>query len=280
MGNLCFGKQLMMKRKAIIIDLDGTLLNSKKEISIYNVSKVNECIKNGHVVIIATARPFRTVINKFPENLKPSYIVLCNGALIAKSNGIIHRNEIKSQDVGIICHVLVRNGYKPMIEANDSFFSDGERETWFEGDVFPLDKYGKIDACKILAYKTDGIDKTVIDEIIPDDFTKVITDKGTLLQISKRGCTKLSACEVILKMENLDWEDTFAFGDDNNDLPVFEKVGCPIAMENATVELKMKSKWITESNDLDGVGRAIERYLLSQTITHSIESVMKVYPSK
>jgi Cof subfamily protein (haloacid dehalogenase superfamily) len=253
------------EKKAIIIDLDGTLFTSKKIITDFNISKVNECLDQGHVVIIATARPLRTVVNRFPEHFKPSYIVLCNGAWITRHNNVIHRDEIKGEDVKKICCKLEQYGYKPMIEANDAFFADGDRESWFEGEIYPFNQYGTIDACKILAYKADGIDGAEIHRVISDDFTKVITDKGTLLQISKKNCTKLSACEEILKLEQISWKNTFAFGDDNNDIPVFGKAGFPIAMKNATEELLKLSKWITESNDNDGVGIAIDKFILMNT---------------
>ncbi|NLG16785.1 MAG: HAD family hydrolase [Fibrobacter sp.] len=254
----------MAERKALIIDLDGTLFNSNKKISDYNISRLNLCHEQNHITIIATARPLRTVISRLPCSFKPSYLVLCNGAWIIKDGQLIYRDEIRSEDVKNICREMSEAGYFPMIEADDAFYTDGKDESWFEGRIFPFSEYRANDACKILAFRADGINEAQINRIVTDDFTKVITDKGTLLQISKKGCTKVSACDVILRMENICWEDTFAFGDDTNDLPVFKMAGNTIAMGNATEELKSASKWITDTNDDDGVGKAIEKYLLRE----------------
>jgi Cof subfamily protein (haloacid dehalogenase superfamily) len=259
----------MPERKAIIIDLDGTLFNSNKEISEFNSSRLRECNELNHITIIATARPLRTVINRIPGDFKLFYIVLCNGAWIIKDNQLIHRDEICAADVKRICNELSRAGYYPMIEANDTFFSDDKEKSWLEGKIFPFSEYNCIDACKILVFRADGIDETEIDRIIADDFTKVITDRGTLLQISKKGCTKVSACEVILQMEGIDWKDTFAFGDDTNDLPIFRKAEYPIAMGNASEELKSEAKWITGTNDENGVGMAIDRFILNKVPSDS-----------
>jgi ribonucleotide monophosphatase NagD (HAD superfamily) len=62
-------EKTMTEKKAIIIDLDGTLFNAKKEITEFNVRKVNECFDKGHIIIIATARPFRTVERRLPIDL-------------------------------------------------------------------------------------------------------------------------------------------------------------------------------------------------------------------
>jgi hydroxymethylpyrimidine pyrophosphatase-like HAD family hydrolase len=176
---------------------------------------------------------------------------------------------MEGKDVLKICDQLSMLGYKPAIEANDCFYTDGDKDPGFDGHYFPLHKYNGIEACKVLAYKKEGISQKEINTVISDDFTKVITDNGTLLQISLQNCTKVSACEDILKMENITWNNTYALGDDNNDLPVFIKAGTPIAMENATKELKEKAKWITECNEDDGVGKALDKFILRKTKTKS-----------
>ena len=202
------------------------------------------------------------MINRIPGDFKLFYIVLCNGAWIIKDNQLIHRDEICAADVKRICNELSRAGYYPMIEANDTFFSDDKEKSWLEGKIFPFSEYNCIDACKILAFRADGIDETGVDRIIAGNFTKVITDRGTLLQISKKGCTKVSACEVILQREGIDWKDTIAFGDDTNDLPIF-KGRYPIAMGNVSEELKFEAKWITEQT-MKRVGMAIDRFILNK----------------
>ena len=261
----CPAEDKKMTKKAIIIDLDGTLLNSKKQVSDYDISMINECQKENDVIIIATARPYRTVISRLPDGFLPSYYVLCNGAWIIKSGKIVFRHEMERQLVELVCKDLKLNGYNPMIEADDAFFADGSNESWFEGDIKRFDEYPAISACKILVYCKDGLEEAKIKSIVPEELTYVITDNGTLLQISAKNCTKVTACAEILKKEDIEWENTYAFGDDNNDIPVFKRCGFPIAMKNATEELKTISKWITDTNDNNGVGKAIESFVLKSS---------------
>jgi Cof subfamily protein (haloacid dehalogenase superfamily) len=254
-----------MTKKAIIIDLDGTLLNSKKQVSDYDISMINKCQNEKNVIIIATARPYRTVISRLPGDFLPSYYVLCNGAWIINSGKIVFRHEIEKEIVELVCKDLKKNNYNPMIEANDTFFADGSNESWFEGDIKRFDEYPAISACKILVYCKDGLEESKIKSIVPEDLTYVITDNRTLLQISAKNCTKVTACEEILKLENIEWENTYAFGDDNNDIPVFKRCGFPIAMKNATEELKTIAKYVTDTNDNSGVGKAIETFVFKRT---------------
>jgi 5-amino-6-(5-phospho-D-ribitylamino)uracil phosphatase len=120
-------------RKAVIIDLDGTLFNDKKEISDFNISRVNRCVEEGHCVIIATARPLRTLKVRLPADLKVSYLVVCNGAWIVRNDEVIYRNEMKPVSVHQLCNRLIAFGYKPAIEADGSFYADGKKSPGFEG---------------------------------------------------------------------------------------------------------------------------------------------------
>ena len=255
-----------MNKKALIIDLDGTLLDANRMVSDYNIMKVNECFDEGYCVIIATARPYRSVKELLPANLNISYFILCNGAWIVRNKVVISRNEMDASSIKMLCDYLIARGYKPAIEADDSFFTDGEKDPGFIGQWYSLNEYDGVDACKVLAYKASGINAGDLTEISEDKYTCVITDNGTLLQISRKDCTKLAACEYILSLEGIGWKNTFAFCDDNNDLPVFEKAGFAIAMENATDCLKRKAKWVTESNLNNGVGVAIEKIVKGKAL--------------
>lgn len=114
----------MGKRKAIIFDLDGTLFNNNKEITDFNIEKVNKCYDLGHVIIIATARPLRTVMKRLPSNMKTSYLVLCNGAWVVKGVDVLFRREMDGASVKKICDILKMLEYQPAIEANNCFYKE------------------------------------------------------------------------------------------------------------------------------------------------------------
>jgi Cof subfamily protein (haloacid dehalogenase superfamily) len=252
----------MNKTKAIILDLDGTLFNSGKEISRKNLNAILQCMDRGYFIIIATARPLRTVMNKLPAELAGCYLVLCNGAWIVRNGDILYRHEMKGETALDIVKKLKQHGYNPSVEANNCIYFDDEKYPGFEGYHFPLHHYASDNACKVLASKSTGIDRDVIHSIVPQDLSYVITDNNTLVQILRRNCSKASACKKILDLENIPVSHTYAFGDDHNDIPVFELVNYGIAMGNAVKQLKEQAQYITVSNDDDGVAYGIVTWVL------------------
>ena len=82
------------------------------------------------------------------------------------------------------------------------------------------------------------------------------------LEIIRKEARKSSGIDYISRKENLKKEETAAFGDGHNDIPMLEMVGFPIVMANAFKDVKAHAFKITKSNDEDGVGYGIHRYLI------------------
>lgn len=90
-----------------------------------------------------------------------------------------------------------------------------------------------------------------------------IQQSGTAyLEITHEAAQKSAGLAVIMAKEKLGLEETAAFGDGHNDLPMLKMVGWPIAMANAQKEVQKVAKFVTTSNNEDGVGAGIWRYLL------------------
>ncbi len=83
-----------MKYSAVVLDLDGTLLNSEKSISDRNHKSISACLERGMHIIFATARPPRAVKRFLPkELLDVGSFVFYNGALITSTSMDIHIHE-------------------------------------------------------------------------------------------------------------------------------------------------------------------------------------------
>ena len=257
--------------RAIILDLDGTLFDSGRTVSELNRSVLRRCRESGILVIIATARPLRTVVRRLPGDIHDGYMVLCNGAWVVKGGAVVLRKELSPSLVQSVVGALQRLGYAPSIEANDCYYTDGERGPGFQDSYFSLGAYPGIAACKVLAFAKSGIDGRRVGKALGKEVSYVITDNDTLLQVAARGCSKLTACMGVLQAEGISLAETVAFGDDNNDIPVLEAVGCGIAMANGTPEIRKVAKHVTESNDDDGVARGILKYVVSGAVYQSLD---------
>ena len=73
---------------------------------------------------------------------------------------------------------------------------------------------------------------------------------------------KGDALYALSKYVGVKREDTIAFGDGLNDLPMIHAAGLGIAMTNGAQRLKDEAKFVTLSNDMDGVAHAIEEFVL------------------
>ncbi|MGO4270761.1 HAD family hydrolase, partial [Paenibacillus sp. TAF58] len=90
----------------------------------------------------------------------------------------------------------------------------------------------------------------------------IATDGGVLVQIMQKSTSKEEAVQWVLNDIGVKSENVVVFGDDFNDLGLFQMCGFPIAMENAIIELKNCAAHVTTSNDEDGVAVALERLVV------------------
>ncbi|MBD8497254.1 HAD family hydrolase [Paenibacillus arenosi] len=256
-----------MKYQIIVLDLDGTLLNSNKEISTRNFNAIMACSDLGMKFIFATARPPRAVRSIINEELnKIGSFIYYNGAYInCKHTGIMAHAPI---EVEVTAEVLdyCLNSYPDLdisVEVKDEWLSlrDHDYTTLMKVKknpiVKPLEELKRLEASKILFSGT--IDLVAFQEKFKKKLNILITDNGNLIQVSSLRASKENAVAALCKSMNISLDKVMVFGDDSNDIGLFTICGWPVAMGNAIDELKLKSKEITETNDKDGVAVILER---------------------
>jgi Cof subfamily protein (haloacid dehalogenase superfamily) len=260
--------------QAIVLDLDGTLLGSDKSISHRNYCAVKRCFDSGIHIIVATARPPR-VAKQFVKDIPfVDYIVFYNGALVTcKSKQIQRHISIPTEISQQIIKFIGLNEPHPTIsyEVNDSWYTCtpvpdsecaqfGARSSDSKPQVVDYDFIFSMSPTKILVvgYSTW---KDLIQQF-GDQVNVIATDEGVLVQIMHKSASKEDAVQWVLNDIGINSEHVMVFGDDFNDLGLFHMCGFPIAMGNGITELKNCAKYVTESNDNDGVALAIEKFVL------------------
>ena len=88
------------------------------------------------------------------------------------------------------------------------------------------------------------------------------TSKPYFLEFFNCEVSKATAIEFICNMYGIKREETIAIGDGENDIAMIEYAGLGVAMENACDEIKSKAKYITLSNNNDGIAHVIEKFVL------------------
>jgi Cof subfamily protein (haloacid dehalogenase superfamily) len=251
---------------AIVLDLDGTLLNSNKEVSNRNLNAVLRCCELGLKVIIATARPPRSVKKFVPEEiLRHCSFVYYNGALVVdKHYGIEKHISISNIETSNIVDYFSKTSpnCKISVEIQDKWYTNREiiDSTIFNLDVGPTvletEQLKQLDATKILI--TD-FELTRDLKLFEEKLNIVKTDAGNLIQIMNREVSKIKGITILCEAYGINLSEVIVFGDDYNDIDMFQSVGYSVAMLNGIEELKRIASEVTETNDNDGVAIVLER---------------------
>ena len=282
-----------MECKAIFLDMDGTLLNSEKEVSDYSIKILKEIKQKGIEIILISGRCNESIehivknrINNKDEIIR--YIISTDGTMIKdlKENKIIYQSSLneklvkeliyKSYNFDTAFYIITENDmYK------DNRMNEYQKETdrWYiNGEFYNIEnnlktidfndfskKNEKVNRILFFSMNLDKL-KEINENILKNDEIQTLFRKDfkdyQLLLISNKYSKAIGIIEMC-KYLNLSTKDTIAFGDSDNDIEMLEIVGDGIAMKNAKIDLKTNK--ITEfTNNEDGVAKYLEKMLLEE----------------
>lgn len=248
--------------KAVITDLDRTLLKTDKSVSEKTVSVLKEVQKKGIKIMFATARPQRAITN-YEKLLNPDAVTTLNGArTFIKGSSIDY--SIPNESVRKMLSDFIKiPDCVISLETSKGIYSNVDIPEWapIVTDCFPeiLDDCGSV--FKILVSNENTDLKQHIDSIVTADSYYTVA-VGTLFQIMSISATKVNGVKAMLKAFEIDPEDAVYFGDDNDDIEPLKWCGTGVAVKNAISEAISAAKEITSSNDEDGVPLWIEKNLI------------------
>lgn len=271
-----------MKYKLIVTDMDGTLLNSKGQVSDENKNVLKELNKKGIHVAIATGRIYTTV-RVYAKHLGIVTPIICSNGSIVKNledNSIVYSNPLPIEYCNSLLDICKKNNINFYYFSEDTMY--GEK---LEGRLLYYSEWGKTlkeeerihvkvvkDSRDIfksdIIYKfglqsdNDDILKSVAKEI--NSIMDVETHKSlaNMLDIMNKDASKGKAIEKLAKSLGVKREEVLAIGDNENDMSMLEYAGLGIAMGNAEDKVKDIADFVTDSNDNNGVAKAINKFVL------------------
>jgi Cof subfamily protein (haloacid dehalogenase superfamily) len=267
---------------AVAIDLDGTLLDSQAGLSSRSLSALAGCLELGIPVIIATARPARIFKRIFPPELADRIsLVIMNGAIaIGKPplSGYFQETlpekvvrDIVNLSLKFDNRILVTlelDGYE--LGANWTADADTlwQRNSATLEMLIPLEKAISMDPCKI-ALGGIGPDIFKLTERLLAGFKGSISVipsliNNPMLNITAHNASKPAALRKLLNPKGISLAEVAAFGDDIPDITMLQECGISIAVANAFPEAKSVCKYLTASNDEDGVAIVLEEIVRSE----------------
>ncbi len=271
-----------MERKALFTDLDGTLLNSKSEISSGNRAAIEALRNAGHHIILTTGRPLASALKQAKAldlTGKGCFLIAFNGGVLYdfEKQAVIDRSviplplvfeifdEINRRDIHIQTysetHVLVEPG-----RSNETTQKYCKR-LGMDYEVIPSVRTMTRDPEKILLIDQESRTRLdlVIKEVAPRyrDSLDFFYSSKELLEIVPKGVNKGSAILKVAEYLGVSPENTVAAGDEANDIPMLKTARYGVAMKNAAPDVLAVVPLVTENdNDHDGVAEIIMKYFL------------------
>lgn len=266
-----------MKFKAIVLDLDGTLLGSDHAVSPENLQALRDCAENGLEIWIATARSYRTVFEETGPLNNLDFIeekgVFHNGAYaVNKLNGYLRHYPIQSHTVTETLDLVetvepdIRIALQHMEDHSFRFIEDETLEFWActQDECIDYSEARTLPTSKIAIWD-DSRDLTPLFEILQARFGKALniflSDSNTWILIMSKEASKEQALLDMLSHHGVSPEEVVTFGDGQNDLGMIRTFGCGIAMGNAVQELKNTATYTTLTNEENGVSYALREIL-------------------
>ncbi len=250
---------------AVVLDLDGTLLEPNKNISIRTLNLLNQLQSDGIRVIVATGRTLRSASGYCSGLDFISPMVLANGTLVYdfKQRDYIV-SHFQSMEVTEFLLQEATKGLKIQMYTTDKIFKNSDlSDTYGASDKYD-DEYTFL-IKDIYEYRNQVIKTLIINKEsetakFREIFLAKFYDKTTMVktwvncyEVQANSANKGNGLKHIAKTYNIDLSKTIAIGDADNDIELLKTVGYPIAMKNASNALKDEAKEIIGSNDEDGV---------------------------
>jgi len=276
--------------KLIVVDLDGTLLNSKHKMSDRNKTAIKKAIEKGVQVVIATGKTRASAVGLLEELGIKSPGVFAQGLIIYNGDGSVRNNTIMDKNIlrQIITFaedrgfgVLAYSGDRLLARRADEFAEEIAKygEPMAEGVGALQNILDHTEINKVILYgqesKIPALRWQLSKQLDGQIHLTRSAVKG-IIEVLPANSSKGKAVMRVMKDLNIPPENTMAIGDGENDIEMLQAVGTAVAMGNAIQKLKDVANQVVGSNDADGVAQAIEMFVIGKTEAENSEAVSKV----
>ncbi|EPG0609662.1 sugar-phosphatase [Vibrio fluvialis] len=267
--------------KLIALDMDGTLLNSQKQISPRTKLAIAEAREQGIKVVLASGRPIEGMSSKLEElniQSKDDYVLYYNGSMVANvgTGEIIYQQILDGRSAKMVARLANEMGVNThafsqihgLITPKTSKYTEVEAQinglSITEMDFEQLEDDHPIIKAMIVA-EPELLTRTIT--TLPADLHQqytIVQSAPFFLEFLNTQSNKGVGVKAIADHLNIPASQVICMGDAENDHHMLQYAGMGIAMANAMEETKRIADYITLSNDEDGVAAAIEKFALNK----------------
>ncbi len=257
--------------------MDGTLLTGDKKVTPKTREAMLAAVDKGVIVTLCTGRPLQGLYEYLHLITPDAPVVTYNGGVVltSKSSKVLFSKALEASAAAETARRGLERGAIIIVWADGKLYVSVDSEL--------TEKYAKLSGSKkqlikenqYLALAQQGITKIIwMDkpeninehirhmEINPVNGTRAVTSAPSLLEFMDASTSKAEGLKIIADYYGLNSSEIIAVGDNYNDLDMLKYAGLGAAMGNAPDEIKSAADYVTLSNEEDGVGAVIEKFLL------------------
>lgn len=273
-----------MAIKLITIDIDDTLVNTAKQVTPRVKTALQEATAQGVKVVLTTGRPLPGVQEYLDElglnHQDDQYAITYNGGVVQTTNGEeLGGKELAYSDYLRLREVADELGAYLQVETIDAAYTSAkEINYWASRENFlikmpliikPVDEMDPNDHYVKFMFIGDEADIDSWRDALPADVKEayyIVKSTPQHLEFMHKDATKGSGLLTLVAKLGIDRSETMALGDQQNDVTMIEAAGLGVAMGNAVPEVKAVADVETTTQNTDGVGVAVEKWVLGRDV--------------
>lgn len=257
-------------RKAVFFDIDGTLWNQNYEVSQSTRDAIAKLRENGHLAFICSGRSRGNIKSEKIISIGFDGVVASCGAHVDFHKETIFEKLLTAEQVSHIIKVskrfevpIIFEGPQYMYVNPDDFLDDPYVIYLREEQANDLKEIPE-DPALVVANKysgaTTGVDMDAYKRELGDEFDLVVHIGEFVFEVIPKGYSKATGIKVVCEHFGIAVEDTYCFGDGENDLEMLKFAGHGIAMGNGTENAKAAADYVTTGVDEDGIYNGLKHF--------------------
>lgn len=268
-----------MNYKLVVLDLDGTLTNARKEITPKTKEALMKAQEMGVKIILASGRPtygITPLADQLEINKFGGYIMSFNGGKIINwtTKDVVFEQKLNTQLVPVLYQKAMESGMNILTYQGENIVTTKSEDEYVQQEAF-INKMPVIQLNDFLHDIVYPLNKClIVGDPVPlhdlelqlaremENKMGIYRSADFFLECVPLNIDKAYSLNWLIQKLNISKEEVIACGDGHNDLSMIEFAGMGVAMANAVQPLKRVADYITLSNEEDGIAHVIEKYIL------------------
>lgn len=265
--------------RLIALDIDGTLLTSKREISPRTRAALHKAAASGCHIVLSTGRAFGSLQDVIEQAGCISFAVTSNGGGVFTSSGEqLYSNRMPTYLVSEVMRITNRFGIDPELYIRGQAYASARQLDSMVGwgvpqsvadysektrvrvpnfAEFVLNSIDEIEGMDILAAPRAVMTSGLRERLAEVQTLAVSSSSKWYIDVNVEGITKAFGLSHLAEIIGVDKSEVIAFGDEENDREMLKYAGIGIAMANCSESIRDSADYITADNDSDGIEKAL-----------------------